>query len=183
MRRSAGGDGSLHVTFTLEDVSWEKWSCVMGRTPETWRGEMQPQLSGDPSLHIVPSTCTGNTQERWQTWSSGLSIDLKLCWDQEAEAGREKRCFSQVCLQTLSISDPYGEWWDCPTADDMCCLGFLTAGFSSRGPCEVPQGFISPSYGHTGHPDHRGQHELSVSPTLPCPYGTLQPSKCAQCCW
>lgn len=142
-------------------------------TPTVWR--------------LQPPHCSQHLYGKYPREVANLELwalhYLKLCWDQEAEAGGEKWCFSQVCLQTLSISDPYGEWWDCPTTDGMCCLGFLTAGFSSRGPCEVPQGFISPSYGHTGHPDHRGQHELSVSPTLPCPYGSLQPSKCAQCCW
>lgn len=60
-RRSAGGDGSLHVMFTLEDVSWEKCSCVMGRTPESHRGEMQPPavcssqpLARTPHYALVP---------------------------------------------------------------------------------------------------------------------------------
>lgn len=97
--------------------------------------------------------------------------------------GGEKWCFSQLCLQTPSIPDPYGAWWSCPTADDMCCLGFSVAGFPPRGACEVSRALFFASHGPTDHPDHRGQNVLTVPPTLPLPYGSFQVNRCAQSCW
>lgn len=52
MRRSAGGDGSLHVTFTLEDVSWEKCSWEMGRTPARGRGDATPTVYRSLPPHL-----------------------------------------------------------------------------------------------------------------------------------
>lgn len=66
---------------------------------------MQPQVSADPPRF---SQCLYGKYLK-EVAKLKISIDLKLCWDQEAEPGGGKWHFSQLHQQTSSIPDLYSE--------------------------------------------------------------------------